>query len=363
MIQFKKFLFYTSCTFLLLSGCEEKTSFLNGEMIVVDDIRTTDTLIGEQLVFDSINSGIISLCDSLAFFYSHRMPDYQYYCFNIRTGKHISNFFPLGKGAGEFLNVTPIIQKYKENGEIKALFAAINEKKAGVFNITKSIEQKKTVCDTVFDCQWSKTRPFSSFFQYNDNKILAYKRPDKISSDENKYSLPQYLMIDCYTGNVERTYDLYKEPGIYNPGAKDLNGDFYSSLNLMKPDRTKVAMFMTLAPQINILDVETGNLKGITLSGAPGFEDLEKCNEFRQYHAFSDVDDKYIYALYIDKDYMDFDATISSCVLRVFDWEGNFIYKFYINVGLDQIQIDAENSLMYGVCLATEEVFRYQLPF
>lgn len=365
MIKVENFLFCIFCILVFLPGCSGKASHFNGEIITVNDIQVTDTLFGEKIAFDSINSGMISLCDSFVFFYSPQMPDYQYYCFNIKTGKHISNFFPIGRGAGEFLNITPIIQKYEENGELKALFTAINEEKAGIFNITKSIRQKSTVCDTIFDLKWRNkhTKAFISIFQYDTNTILAYKRAAKITLEENRYSLPQYLMINWHTGDVERTYDLYNEPSIYNPEAKDLNGNFYMSFNSIHPDRSKIAMFMNMLPEINILDVKTGTLKGIRISGSPTLEDLANTDSFREYYYFSDVDDKYIYGLYVNKSYIDFNKSANASIINVFDWEGNFVYKLYIANGLDQIQIDSKNRLMYGLCRATEEVFRYQLPF
>lgn len=359
----KYYIFLISC---LLLGCHEKSSYFKGETILTKDIAITDSLKGEVLVFDSINSGIISLCDSLVFFYSHRMPNYQYYCFNINTGKHLSNFFPIGRGPGEFLNITPIIQKYKEDGNTKALFTAINEEKAGIFNISKSVQQKTTICDTVFDLKWrdKNTKSFMSIFQYDNDKVLAYKQPNKLTTVENRYSLPQFLMINRHTGNIEKSYDLYNEPVIYNPEAKELNALFYTSLNLIYSDRTKIAMFMLLVPQINILDTRTGDMKAIQIADSPGFDDLKgSLDNLKQYHNFSDIDDNYIYALRTDKSYTDSKSTANSSIVNVFDWNGNLAHKLYIDNYLDQIQIDSKNKLMYGVKLETEEVFRYQLPF
>lgn len=339
---------------------------MNGEMIFTKDIAITDSLKGEKITFDSINSGMISLCDSLAFFYSPRMPDYQYYCFNIHTGKYIAHFFPKGRGPGEFLNITPIIQTYKENGDIKALFTAINEEKAGIFNISESIRQQKTICDTVFNFSWrdKSTKSFMSIFKYDENRILAFKQPNKKTSVENSYSVPQFLMINWQTGEIEKSYDLYNEPAIYNPGAGNINEIFYSSLNLINFDNTKIVMFMTLVPQINILNIKTGELKGIRIEGNPGFDDLKgDVDKFKQYHNFSDIDDNYIYALRVDRSYSDHNSKVDYAIVNVFDWNGNLIRKLYLDKHLDQIQVDAKNRSMYGVKFETEEVFRYKLPF
>lgn len=352
------------CVFFIW-GCDSKSSYLNGDVIIVPDLDVFDTLVGEKIEFDSINSGMISLCDSLVFFYNPRMPNYQYYCFNINTGKHICNFFPMGRGKGEFLNVTPIMQNYTENGEVKAPFVAMNEKKAGIFNITKSVKERTTVCDTVFHFggQDKNKRPFSRFFKYNDSTFLVYQFGTRLNLEEHKYSLPQFLMINCYTGEINRTYDVYNEPALYNPVAGDKNRSFYLSLNLMKPDKSKILIAMTLLPQINILDVETGIVKGVRIAGTPGFEYLKgKVEDFKEYYLFSDADDRYIYALYAPKSYIE-PGVPTNCMVHVFDWEGNFVYKLYAPEALNQIQVDLNHKLMYGVSFSTEEVFRYRLPF
>ena len=128
----------------LLGGCHKKVNYFNGEIITVKDIPVSDTLTGERLLLDSIDTGMLSLCDTTLFFMGHRTPDYHYYCFNT-DGRFIAGYFQKGRGADEYFSITPIIQKYKENGEWKALFTAINEEKAGIFNITKSLQQRKTV--------------------------------------------------------------------------------------------------------------------------------------------------------------------------------------------------------------------------
>lgn len=328
--------------------------------------QTVDTITGEKVDLDDMNTGLFSLCDSLAFFYSHRQKNYQYSCYNLKTGKHISFFFPIGRGAGEFLNVTPIQQIYVENKEQKALFMAINEEKAGIFNITQSIKQNQTICDTLFDFKWSQknNRPFISAFLYDKNHILAHQQQNRLALNEEKYAVPRFLMIDFHTGKITKTYDLYIEPGIYNPTAGKLNGQFYTSINLLSPDRTKVVMLMNMLPQMNILHLATGELQGIKIEGLPDFKSLKRnSDKLKEYYTFSAVDNNYIYALFADRSLTEPETHQKTSRIFIFDWEGNLRRELRTNNPIDQIQIDSANRCLYGVDFAEEEVFRYPLKF
>lgn len=362
----KKYYLYIFFILVLLQGCKETKSYFCGDLVFVNDIHVADTLKGEKVNFDSLYFGLMSVSDSLMFFYNPRAKDYQYRCFNVKTGKFICHFFPIGRGANEFQNVTPIAKVYNENGDIKSLFTAINENKAGVFNITKSLEQKTTVLDTVFDFIWSEKyiKPFTHIFKYNDSTVLAYKPPTKINLTGHRYSVPQYLKLNHKTNDTERVYDLYNDPSVVNDKAERLNENFYASFGLLSPDGRKIAMGMNMLAQINILDIETGELKGIRISETPEFDYFKgKLDDLRFYYKHLDVDDRCIYALYADKSYSDFQKSPESNIINVFDWNGNFLHKLYLNNGTDQIQLDSVNRLLYGLNFATGDVFCYRIPF
>jgi hypothetical protein len=235
----------------------------------------------------------------------------------------------------------------------------------GIFNITQSVAQKRTVLDTVFDFSWRKNfiAPFIFVFRYDDSTVLARQQPAKITLDSDIYSLPQYLKINHKTNETERTYTLYAD-SVYNPDAHRLNEEFYLTFDLISPDRQKIAMCMKLLAQINILDLNTGKVQGIRIKHTPGFDYLKgNVDDYKYYYHFLDVDEKYIYALYVDKKYAEVKESVNSQIIHVFDWNGNFVRKLFVDEGLDFIKIDAEKRLMYGTNLTAEKVFRYKLPF
>ena len=202
-----------------------------------------------------------------------------------------------------------------------------------------------------------------SVFIYDENNILAYKQAERRENTKTDVDpMPQWLLIDRRTGKINKTYDLYSVSKDH-PAQQASDNRFFSTLNLLNNDRTRMVMTMSLVPQLNILDLETGILKGYRIENQPTLENLaEQSNDLRQYYGFPEIDDRFIYVLYLDRNFMKREEN-KGCTLYVFDWEGQLVHKLYIPEGIDQIQVDAKNRLLYGVNLQMEEVYRYPLPF
>jgi hypothetical protein len=361
------FLFNLFFSVLFLSCSHDiRGGGINGECFIVEDIEVTHELVGEEIKLNDPYYGIMSIVDSVMFFYDPTTSSAQHYCFDIETGEKICDFFPVGRGPNEFLNVTPIMQVYEENGEKKSVFTAINEEKAGVFNITKSVEQRKTVLDSVFDLEWRKyfTRSFVSFFRNDETSFWVFRQPERTTLNDHHYSLPQYVKINYHDGEIKKVFDIYTNPPIYNKEAERLNEDFYLSFNMIHPDNNKIAMAMGMLAQINILDLDTGDLRGIKIAGTPDFAYLsENPENFKQFYTFSDADNNYIYGLYMDKKIAERKESWNADIVNVFDWDGNFAYKLHLDNGVDQIRIDSGNRSLYAINYASLQIFKYELPF
>lgn len=107
----------------LFVGCDSKNKdveYFNGELVYRDISAQADTLAGEAIVLEEeCVGGMVTVLDSLIFFYSPTDKHYSYHCYNYKTGKHIGDFFPIGRGHNEFLNVTPIycVSMYKDTAK------------------------------------------------------------------------------------------------------------------------------------------------------------------------------------------------------------------------------------------------------
>lgn len=220
-----------------------------------------------------------------------------------------------------------------------------------VIIITRSVLEKKTVIDTVINFKWREkyTRPFICVYLNKDNSLLALKQPAKTNINEFKYTLPELLNINHTNGNTERSYGLYKEPAMYNPTGQDINECLYLSYNALKPDGSKIALCMNFLSQINIVDLKSGSIKGVRISNTPDFDYLESNSEdLKYFYNFSDADDNYIYGLCSDVKYSELKESVNARTVNVFDWEGNFIRKLYLDQPMDQIRIDKKRRIFYA---------------
>lgn len=81
------------CCVFVFSCSSKEDSFFNGELIHIDISAQTDTLKGDAIVLEDEGVGMISVLDSLIFFYNPIDKRYSYHCYNYKTGKHIADFF------------------------------------------------------------------------------------------------------------------------------------------------------------------------------------------------------------------------------------------------------------------------------
>lgn len=113
--------------------------------------------------------------------------------------------------------------------------------------------------------------------------------------------------------------------------------------------------------QINIIDLETGDVKGFRIKGTPGFSIFEKdINKVKTNYSSLEADNNYIYALYREVSAHISDTTTTS-QLHIFNWNGNLIRKYDLGQIVKLITLDPVNNILYGRNNATEKMYRYDL--
>ena len=106
-------------------------------------------------------------------------------------------------------------------------------------------------------------------------------------------TLPFYQQRTINTNKLLKNYSIYKKSIINRDSPNDA----------CKPDGTKVVQAMLYLPQLNILDVETGQVVGFRMKGAPDFSIFEDEKDvYNIYYIGVQADDNYIYALYWGKE-------------------------------------------------------------
>lgn len=168
--------------------------------------------------------------------------------------------------------------------------------------------------------------PYTHVYRVYDNQVLAFDSANSICEDRLE-SIPKFILFNS-GGKKVREFDCFKDI----PLVPDKNWAF-STKGLMDAtlcfdtDRKKMAFCMWHMPQINIMDLETGETFGVKLKGK------NKFTHRRSVYHFVSVcsDSSHIYALYCGISEEKYHRMSEPNSLYVFDWAGNMLANYSLD--------------------------------
>jgi hypothetical protein len=138
---------------IIIPGCNNNSdsndSNFNGKISWIDDTFEVEKVTLKEIELDGAFYGIPTVCDSFMIFWNYKLPKSFFNIFNLNTGESIGDFCSRGGGPEEAHSLPYVYQVYKDNGTVTALLDAANEQKLFIWDISKSIESRTTVFDTV----------------------------------------------------------------------------------------------------------------------------------------------------------------------------------------------------------------------
>ena len=168
-------------------------------------------------------------------------------------------------------------------------------------------------------------------------------------------SLPYFQKRTIYTDELLQEYPIYKTEKIQAEKVPLL-----ATWDVIKPDGSKVVQVMKYLPQINILDVHTGNIICYRMKNHTAFSLLKSdfLPENKEiYYDSVHADDNYIYASYWGKYLGDSYTSHASNFIHVFDWHGKQLYELITDRVFTYIWLDPVRNRLYTTDLETDEVF------
>lgn len=236
------------------------------------------------------------------------------------------------------------------------LFAP-NESELLIWNITQSIKQGKTVLDKIIPYTWKMENEgacYNPLFVLNKNIVLAKVGVIPIGNDDA--TLPIYQKRTVNTNKCLKKNSIYKQ-SIKNNESRIMPENFFYSNDAFKPDKTKIVQVMLHLPQLNIIDVQTGNIVGCRLEDNVDFSVFEGKKEIKNYYARLHVDDDYIYVLYRGIVLGGKDQIPKSNTIYVFDWEGELVQKIALDHAVNEMWVDMIRNKLYITEPITDDVF------
>ena len=151
------------------------------------------------------------------------------------------------------------------------------------------------------------------------------------SDPQSRKSLdvPEYQLFNLSTKEVVNTYKCYNPAParIRKKRTMDLQALYYS-WQCLDSNRDRLCFAMLRMPQINILDIHSGSIRGFRLDDRPRLNSDKMYFYFMSAYSYGDK----IYALYSGDEGMEASSLPTSPgALYVFDWDGNIHEKYLLD--------------------------------
>ncbi|MBR5824470.1 MAG: hypothetical protein IKY67_10050 [Paludibacteraceae bacterium] len=298
----------------------------------------------------------MTIYDSIAVLFTHD-PRGIFPVINLKQLNEIGVYVSRGRAFNELSTNSHFNEILVESNCLKAVFYDLNKNKIFKWNISKSIENQATIFDTIIEYNSSKRLiPYADNFQLKDNIHLVTTNGLGFRGESYKYVAPEYTVNNIVSDKIERKYKIFKDSIVIVPLNNDVSKYFYAS-NAMRPDKSKLAMVLSRFPQVNILDITSGLVKGSRIKGL-----ILNPNNQTIFYSSVCCDNNYIYALYNNIN-LNEQSLISSSShnsrIHIFDWEGNLVRDVELD-GFFQI-LRCWNGLFYAVERASGKIYTYKL--
>lgn len=356
-----------SIAFLLIStvGCRttDDSFYFSGEIKQIQDKAESETYVELTPVpLDGSNHGVFAVYDSLIFFMNPKLPDNFFHVFNVDIGDEIGSFYNKGQGPKEYTVLSPITHFHKEGDEVKAVLFAPHQNKLIDWNITNTFTNSNTLVDSIIPYIWQEQNNeaiYQSIYRLRKDTLLLYVEHGNYSPGE-RY-LPFYQTRTLSSNKKIKDYPIYNE-AIQNPEEYSNPAYLFNNNDALKPDGTKIVQVMTYIPQLNFLDLATGEVAGFRMKGSHSFSAFENQDKtIKTYYGAAEADDDYIYATYIGGKTWGAKEVPIVNTIHVFDWSGNLVRKIVTDKSAHMIRLDRARNRLYTMDISTDGVFYIEL--
>ena len=317
---------------LLLTGCRsyDDSLFFDFPVTETDCLPLSESL-SPSLVFETDEEVMmgVEIADSLVLALLDAS-DSSYAIWNLNSGEYYGRYIRKGRGPNEVLSTLPVFQFDGRYADIYDLYTGRLTK----FDFIETVRRGFAVVSESTKLESGSLAPYTQVLRVFDDNILAYDSANAIMTDE-LVGNPRFILFNS-DGVKIREYNCFKDV----PPVPDRSWA-YSTKGLMgvnlclNEDKRKMAFTMWHMPQINIMDLETGETFGIKIKGKNKF--THRRSDYHFVSVCSDSDR--IYSLYFGAPETEFRDDKTPDYLYVFDWSGKMLANYaldarYIRCGI-----------------------------
>lgn len=344
----------------LCGGCDSELYFLSEPYSYVDDVevvRKAPTRIITK--GEDYNAGSMLVEENLCLLYTYRHPNFFYAIFDMESGEELGEFCRRGNGPMESTNIFPASEIYHKDGHILADLLDVAKERRMTWDITASLETGQTVYENIIPWKWRRMSGTltTSLFRKSDSELITISITEPFE-DIRKIATPRFMMRSSEDFSPIREYTVFRDTlakyddlGNWGPSSP------FDGIYAMNPSRTRLAMAMLSYPQINILDIDTGELKCFRIEGSP----KATTSKIIIYYSSICCDSKRIYALYRNTDeelafFSNGKEGLNPCQIHIFGWDGKLIERWQLDEFCHNICIcgDKLYTIRYDTGIITE---------
>lgn len=356
---------------VVILGCGKNSEpyFLSEPYIVVADVKIKDKPISREIKGGEDYNMLNAVAkNGMLIIYAPINPNHFFDIFDMNSGENLGGYCIKGRGPMESDNMYPFFEVYQKDNCIMADVIDASRERLFVWNITRSIEEHRSIYDTIQPLPWRKIikEPVAHNFRLNDSEFFM-TTPASPIDDIDKVITPRIEVRSYSDLSISRKYKIFADSVVdfgFERAWSPL--DPFSASYTINRDRNKVAMVMHHYPQINIIDLDSGEMKCFRSKRAPSVGLLKNIT----FHRSVASDGNCIYALYAPQDNSDTphtnaeydaykDAGKYRSQIHIFDWNGNLVDKWQLSKEYSMICVDGDK--LYAIQRADGTIDIYEI--
>ena len=264
-------------------------------------------------------------------------------CYSLEDGSCMGEYVLRGRGPGEALSPNIRGSFHDASGRECLYVFDISLGRSYGLDLAKSIEERKTEIFTLTDF------PVQSLDAYLYRDTLQF-----VTITDNDRQQYRIMGLD---GKEWKTFDI-----LHDVSADDFLPQL-SECIVLNQEEGLAAMLMLGLPQMNILNLNTGEVESYAVS--PEFvhwRDIISRYDMNSivYYNTAISSGEHIMALYIGESIAD-SVDMDCSHLHIYDWSGRFLYDITLSEVIDAISFDEKTEMLYALDRNANRIYRYDL--
>ncbi len=333
--------------------------YFNGKIF---DINTDSVKIHQMTTEEPVFSGYTFtyepiVCNNLIVG-QHSSQNFVFNVIDISKEEVLGNFVLKGNARNEVISPSILKEVFVENDQMKALIIDINKRSLYKWNITKSLAMESTQFDYIVGVESNDVSLNYLFFTpYNKSKTLIYSPASNLIEGQKRPERPVIKVVDDNLSKVHQTFHLFKKT-FKNIGDNLMDSDiFYYSDTNIHPDKDYIVQSMWFLPQINILDLRSGEVKGFRLSKGLDFSIFKTPSQLTDFYFCGGV------CTTRERIYLGYKDTDNSRCRSVyeFNWQGELLNIYELDIDYDKIIYDSVAQKLYAYQMDSGSLFLLEI--